>query len=107
MNTPLKPCPHCPDGGDPQQQVGDQFDAWSNHHAVMCMKCGAKTATYPTSDDAAKAWNTRYDRTCEWTYDNFTGLWRSLCSGRSMTALSRPDWCCDCGGRIVVKEDKP
>lgn len=61
MTDELKPCPFCPDGGSPElEQVGDDW-----HINCENEKCPATAFVIGSSEqEAIKAWNTRYERTC-------------------------------------------
>lgn len=65
MEKELKPCPFCPDGGNPKHLKIIYHSCESN--LIKCMKCEASTCGYDTEEEAIKAWNTRYERTCRMT----------------------------------------
>ncbi len=94
----LKPCPFCPDGGEPEMIVApkfkqkplwptgaeqpDEYNCW-----VRCKKCytvcGAEN--YPTEAEAAAAWNRRAtlenkELTCEGCiHHNSDVPWPEIC----------------------------
>lgn len=49
----LKPCPFC--GGR-----AEMSPTYPSIHALVCIRCDAKTADYLSIPAAVKAWNTRY-----------------------------------------------
>lgn len=65
MEKELKPCPFCPDGGNPKHLKIIYHSCESN--LIKCMKCEASTCGYDTEEEAIKAWNTRHERTCHMT----------------------------------------
>lgn len=60
--TVLKPCPFCPDGGDPEITTYEVYslamyspDKWK----VVCQKCDVTMDGKDTEEEATNAWNTR------------------------------------------------
>lgn len=93
----LKPCPFCGGPGTPVNY--GPCDAMEGEDIIMfgCEPCGVAM----TSEEQ---WNTRAERTCEWKWcdDHYV----SGC-GHWIDRTMAPSFCQECGGSIVVKEDKP
>lgn len=110
----LKPCPLCgatPDIGTPI--VGQNY--------VICLKCGCRTPSFSTSDEAAYLWNHRNKRNkppvepveidladagMEWSMNTLDGVLKM-----SITAPLQKDHCrlldmCsyEANGKIIVSE---
>jgi Lar family restriction alleviation protein len=59
MMEKLKPCPFCPDGGEPKHITGSSYEYGSRAHAVECCKCGVVGPVRGTEAEAIEAWNRR------------------------------------------------
>lgn len=112
----LKPCPFCPDGVagvvTPGGQTADGFPwiAWGH-----CSGCGATAAPglgdteQEALDNAAKNWNTRWERTCHVTHRNDFksafgehSIWYE-CGASVLIAngTQEPVFCPGCGAKVV------
>lgn len=97
----LKPCPFCPDGGKPVKHVGPIATT------VWCDECGA-SIVYSYPEKAVEAWNSRYEPTCEFIYDEDSRIFISSCCGMFLGYFENDLWqhCPKCGKK-VTKELKP
>lgn len=97
MSEELKPCPFC---GSEHTQVRYMGGKWQEQSAFSsgfrgeCCDCGVIEA------EAARAWNARTERTCEYIGDEISGGC-SVCRG-----WLDPDcaYCPSCGSRVVADE---
>lgn len=115
----LKPCPFC--GGEPDEYEGEYGNG------IYCMKCGAMVgelihlgfniAERVSYEQAAKAWNTRAERTCRmtdrgecsecgayivraWTeVHDFNGDMKRI-------DLRSHNYCPNCGARVTPKDSE-
>ena len=57
--TTLLPCPFCPDGGNPIKTCSgkEPYTLW---YSCRCSQCDASIGLYDTSEEADRAWNSRY-----------------------------------------------
>lgn len=60
MSVELKSCPFC--GGEVERE--NPMPGYVSGHGFYCDKCGAHFQLGSNDDEAAKAWNTREERTC-------------------------------------------
>lgn len=58
-DTPLLPCPFCPDGGKPTRRHNQQ----DTEHWVTCATCGGMGPWRKFRKDADHAWNQRHTKT--------------------------------------------
>ena len=106
----LKPCPFC--GGKAR------IVSVSERYTVGCtiMRCRGNWLTardYYTKDEAAEAWNTRAERTCQEVevtsrYQPYVTYMTacSLCGGTlAVDEYSAPNYCPSCGARVVEEVD--
>lgn len=106
MNSELKPCPFCQDGGNPKHLKIIYHSCESN--LIKCMKCEASTCGYDTEEEAIAAWNTRAERTCKMIPNGETDfavtLACSVCGNvESVYAISADkfNYCPNCGAKVV------
>lgn len=112
----LKPCPFCPDGVagvvTPGGQTADGFPwiAWGH-----CSGCGATAAPglgdteQEALDNAAKNWNTRWERTCHMNYvslydeEGVDGIECDECGWSELydPGYPHPAHCPGCGAKVV------
>lgn len=101
----LKPCPFC--GGEARiiQGVTRRFGKSFN---VQCSECGLAGMAHPSSEDAAAAWNRRYERTCEMrkvSWDNGECTWGCACSACGYRFEHEYgltwEYCPNCGAKIA------
>lgn len=73
----LNPCPFCKTEGRPKLIYGfatvhnsadPQHPIRKNRYHVFCQDCRAVGPEHETADEAIKAWNTRYEPTCNWNH---------------------------------------
>ena len=109
----LLPCPFCGgeafvnddptgNGGKPHMSGNVGLGRlWS----VECDECGADAGFWQDRDVAIAAWNSRVERTCEFTPDGMMDdrLWYSCsnCGGYITTDYGMPSYCPHCGARTV------
>lgn len=67
MSEELKPCPFCPDGGEPEINYG----CGGSKAYVRCHGCGIFSPSFDKKKDAVAYWNTRAERTTQ----NVTDAW--------------------------------
>lgn len=53
----IKPCPFCPDGGDPKTMTLEFYPR--NKYKVMCVKCGCSQFEKEDRAEAIRIWNER------------------------------------------------
>ena len=107
----LLPCPFC--GGEAYMTEGVNGYRMSDiFHGVECMDCRANIEmACMTAIEAAQAWNTRHERTCQMMdgqWDNGQCTWGTVCSecdahleherGRHL------NYCPNCGARVEGSE---
>lgn len=104
--TELKPCPFCPDGGDPKHLKIVYHSCESN--LVKCMKCEAATCGYTTEQEAIAAWNQRvepaYKAGCKDGYKMGKSEVRT-CKNKSRTALRFVCSRCEEVATVYCEED--
>ena len=101
----LKHCPYCPDGGQPEiaRDQGVYFG--------RCLVCGATSSARLDSHAAARAWNTRYERTCRIVsrndFNNAFGehsIWYECGAGLLLAnGTQEPSFCPGCGAEVVER----
>ena len=123
----LKPCPFGKDHkvwigvhddeGNFHGAIGCEYesDPWSGlsyglHHdgwgdCPLCTDDESETMggmLFDTPDDAAKAWNTRYERTCKMTRIMSVGRTDFVCDQCDhCTCYTKPNFCPNCGAKVV------
>ena len=112
MTDKLLRCPFC--GGEAEMQVIPDIDAYT----VQCNEChtgiyrpldNGQWVIYASPEYAAKAWNTRAERTCELMSHGGIGGHVPLFTCMSCDALfygdargDAPSYCPNCGARVVT-----
>lgn len=101
MSNKLKPCPFC--GGEAKVSSVLIDDSCF----VCCKYCGATTYNmkdmrmyFNGAKDAIAAWNTRAERTCK-DLKEFPHLFTCSACGETEYEGLRPNYCPDCGARVV------
>lgn len=115
MSNELKPCPFC--GGEAEYGA----NSVQGYEYVRCASCKARTwSCYETKEQAAQAWNTRAERTCEIVrcetgepaeYDCDEVLWHCESCHEEVaiyaynengdTWADKPSFCPNCGSKVV------
>lgn len=111
----LKPCPFC----------GSEAALWEFPQATHTYINPKKTTYYkakcmnpdcnvwhPSWDDpqvAIDRWNTRAERTCKWSYEDYhdeaNNIWSTECGERySWEAYGHPKHCPGCGAKVVCDD---
>lgn len=114
MTDELKPCPFCPDGGDPKHCGGGGI------HCVRCSKCGRTNEKlvfteadgwhyegFGSGQEAYDDWNTRYKRTCKAVCEQVFAehVWSCSACGEAFDSIvCIYDFCPHCGAEIVQEE---
>lgn len=89
----LKPCPFC--GGEAEI-------AYSRNYYVWCDKCETRGDWYSTEAEAIKAWNTRAERTCRISMDDYGICECDKCGWYDYwNSLKAPNYCPVCGAEVV------
>lgn len=107
MSELIKPCPFC--GGKPTT-----IEMHMGRGMVQCCKCGASTDPdeAKTPEELIKAWNTRYERTCESSYCKETDEWQCHNCGGTLQScamfdpdvdgfVDTPKFCPNCGAKVI------
>ena len=93
----LLPCPFC--GGE--AETWDGAGPWH----VVCTECGTIGSPCLSEAEAIEAWNSRAERTCEFTPEGMMDdrLWFacSKCGGYITTDYGMPKYCTHCGCKVV------
>lgn len=111
----LEPCPFC--GGKPyfyhdySSESGDWYTIdCLNENCPMFHQRGAwdtvnvTTGWRKTEDEAVKAWNTRWERTCNLIptpYREYTSGYEYKCSVCGFLMTDHDSYCSECGARRV------
>ena len=113
----LKPCPFC----GTKSAVLNEYTAMSGHsyYYIECRnkKCNINPVThnFGTEEEAIKAWDTRYERTCRVvSHSVFCGsfgceeageTWGLSCGHEVMTesGCDHPEYCIECGTKVVTQ----
>ncbi len=122
MSEELKPCPFCPDGGEPalfSETLGWAPNGENTYRAVAgCKRCCVGIELVHVGDDlcdesdaleetcaaleeeAVAKWNTRFERTCRIVEDRD---WGSACSecGAHYPCMQDASYCPNCGRKVV------
>lgn len=115
--TELKPCPFCHDGGRPYINKEYLYRMWVDEddsedwvlqesYQVKCMECMTQGPNwFRTEDEAADAWNTRYEPTCNFKPDDAFSIAAVICDCGAHwfpeNDKSRFKYCPNCGARVV------
>jgi len=96
----LLPCPFC--GGEAQ------FNIYETTCGVECEKCRIGTAFVLIDEykQAIQAWNTRQERTCRITSEEYDDLLeytvtRFSCGHSTIGAAAMYNYCPECGAKVV------
>lgn len=97
MTKELKPCPFCPDGGEPEYRNAGRSVKSLYTHSVYCKKCLCSTYPTQTKQEAISAWNTRYKRTCHVEYPHDA----RMCSECGYYIGEHHLFCSHCGAEVI------
>jgi len=98
MEIKLKPCPIC--DGDVVLHRDDTC-LW----LIECTDCDWHFVRGASVDEGIEAWNSRREKTCEFTYEDKGNGWWWHCSNCGMLPLdydleSVPSYCPNCGYKV-------
>lgn len=99
--TELKPCPFCGGEASINRPSGRML------FCVVCDDCDANSGYYFTEEDAARAWNSRAERTChnDLKGSDYRGVWpipHFKCSSCGvMLSFYEFEYCPTCGAKVV------
>lgn len=110
MTTSLKPCPFC---GEHAHMKELETAHGSTLYGVSCPTEGclgfAMETYFDTPDEAVKAWNRRFDRTCRVVRmgePSPTGVPKARCCSECGGRLTRFGvFCPSCGAKVIGDED--
>lgn len=97
----LRECPFC--GGEARTiEVARYGSRWG----VRCPICGGRMCFYPTESEAIEAWNTRQERTCRITseeYDDLLDVFTThfSCGHFTIGKVNMYRYCPKCGAKVI------
>lgn len=103
MSNELKPCPFC--RGEAEYRCA-KYARTPFKHSVVCLDCFASIPPKDSKHEAINAWNTRAERTCKWSYEDYhdesNNIWSTECGERySWEPYGHPKNCPGCGAKVV------
>lgn len=108
METKLLPCPFC--GGEASFRgmgglywVGCDSCKGNNSDTTQC--CAGCAWVFDTPEKAAKAWNTRHERTCHVAKQPDGYGWACECGGFFPPSTPPRNFCPKCGARLKDETD--